>query len=128
MTTQAFEMTPAEDAELIAELMEKAAKIVGAQRSLVNKECWLLADSDGVLRVWQPSTDDGDSMRLAIHLYFGVKVNGPTDWQNPNTTVILFDGPVCGHRLMQEHNGNPARATRRAILRAAAVIADANNE
>lgn len=105
------------------ELLESAAKAAGLKGFIRhwNDGPSFIIPGDNPVK-WNPLTDDGDALRLAVKLNFGVKVNGPTDWQNPTSTIILFDGPVCGHRLKQEHDGDSAAATRRAIVRAAAEI------
>ena len=96
------------------ELLELAAKAAGV------KALW---SPDGVLRdctnghpaqniysapPWNPLTDDGNSLRLAVKL---------------NLTVC--SGPVYSYVVgctQEPNNGDPYAATRRAIVRAAAEI------
>ena len=61
--------------------------------------------------VWNPLTDDGDALRLAVKL------------------GLVFDSTnnktFCGttqYDVVEQHNDNPYAATRRAIVRAAAEI------
>lgn len=68
----------------------------------------------GEWREWNPLTDDGDALRLAVRLGLQVDV-GITDG---DTTVI----PGAA---IEKHNGDPLTATRRAIVRAAAEIGKA---
>ena len=61
---------------------------------------------------WNPLTDDGDAMRLAVRLDMFVDIkNG-------------FSGAQVIHKSFcsEEHKGDPCAATRRAIVRAAAEI------
>ena len=96
------------------ELLELAAKAAGI-------ECkktpigFYLSDED---RNWNPLTDDGDALRLAVKL--GVQV------------TIILDGDDGDHSpktmvdwATEEHLNDPYAATRRAITRAAAQIGKA---
>ena len=63
---------------------------------------------------WNPLTDDGDALRLAVKLNFLVDssaIQGATD-AGDGTTFYQCE----------LHNGDPYAATRRAIVRAAAEI------
>ena len=61
--------------------------------------------------LWNPITDDGDALRLAVALGLCVKVDNRAGF----SWVKKFEGS-------QMHNGDPLAATRRAIVRAAAEI------
>ena len=74
---------------------------------------------------WNPLTDDGDALRLAVKLYIGVRPHGPDHWQQPNVAVALWDFGDKSGRVTVEHGDDPQRATRRAIVRAAAAIGKA---
>ena len=106
------------------ELLELAAKAAGV------KALW---SPDGVLRdctnghpaqniysapPWNPLTDDGDALRLAVKLHINIEI-----W-NVDTLIganIYLMGR--GHGYFQErYTTNPYAATRRAIVRAAAEI------
>lgn len=94
------------------ELLELAAKANG--HVFVDGESW---DEDAG---WNPLTDDGDALRLAVKLQMVVD----SDWNggaNAETHRISFDYPEFG---FQEGSGrpDPYAATRRAIVRAAAEI------
>jgi hypothetical protein len=70
---------------------------------------------DGDKYVWNPLTDDGDALRLAVKLK--MKVEG---WFNGELECARAD---CKAALVSEpHSGDPYAATRRAIVRAAAEI------
>jgi hypothetical protein len=66
---------------------------------------------------WNPLTDDGDALRLAVKLNIRVGCEGSrvgVDWWAPDGVTMLSDYAVCGT--------DPYAATRRAIVRAAAAI------
>ncbi len=97
-------------------LLEAAAKAAGiehpgGEHSIANDgRLW---DCNG-LRWWNPLTDDGDALRLAVKLGLSL---------GPN-----FDGElaVCfarqGADFTEEYGSDQYAATRRAIVRAAAAI------
>lgn len=66
---------------------------------------------------WNPLTNDGDALRLAVQLSIGMQSNGPDHWQSPNCVIVLFGE---NSRLTHKHDGNAIYAARRAIVRAAA--------
>lgn len=75
--------------------------------------------------LWRPLTDDGDALRLAVKLNIGIRAHSTTHWQNPSVSVAIYDyGEIAG-RVRVEHGADPSRATRRAIVRAAAAIGEA---
>jgi len=63
---------------------------------------------------WNPLTDDGDALRLAVRL--GIVVNV---WVSAGKT---YAGDIEGQGCTEQHNGDSCAATRRAIVRAAAEI------
>lgn len=71
------------------------------------------------LRGWfNPLTDDGDALRLAVRL--GLKVLIDLD-EGATRIHNVYDGLVCMH---MHFDGDPYAATRRAIVRAAAAIGE----
>jgi hypothetical protein len=96
------------------ELLELAAKAIGLP------ECgWMgpafMYIKDNTFTDWNPLTDDGDALRLAVKL--GMQI------------TIILDGDDGDHfpKTMvdwatEEHINDPYAATRRAITRAAAEI------
>lgn len=111
------------------QLLDLAAKAVGYGTSHpMNRErlslnppvdaLWV-TDSDGLVHTaWDPLTDDGNALRLAVKLQLLVDVAD----HNHETVVIWADGPFDGVR--EPHETDPYAATRRAIVRAAAAIAE----
>jgi len=93
------------------ELLDLAAFAAGIKTSL-HKETdsvWI----DGP-RVWNPLTDDGDALRLAVELKIDVK-------HYDDHVVGWFDcGYIGAGRIPYE--GDPYAATRRAIVQAAAEL------
>lgn len=90
------------------ELLEAAAKAEG-------HACpWMLPDRGGE-RPWNPLTDDGDALRLAVALRMEVTISpaGHT-WADDRSRRLAI--------AKEMHNHDPAAATRRAIVRAAAAL------
>lgn len=101
------------DKELL-ELAAKAAGIVGEWNGL-----GLEIGSAGIgYREWNPLTDDGDALRLAVKLRIEVEpwIHGDSACSRAAVREVLIDEPHYGD--------DPERATRRAIVRAAAAIAE----
>lgn len=92
------------------ELLEFAAKAAGMGYADKDDK-WISFAPDN----WNPLTDDGDALRLAVKLNVDVEIFSDI------TTVWLQIG--CGYsEITQPHDGDPYAATRRAIVRAAAEI------
>lgn len=102
------------------ELLELAAKAGDVELGDERTECGIsLTMEDGrhrSLPKWNPLTDDGDALRLAVKLNICVFNNEYASWA---ATGSLQE--VRGEEL---HNGgvDPYTATRRAIVRAASEI------
>ena len=104
------------------ELLELAAKAAGI-------ECentpigFYLSDED---RNWNPLTDDGDALRLAVKLDLIVS----REYTEVGKEAVVFYLNEIQHqmRCVVPHGNNPYAATRRAITRAAAEIGKAKCE
>ena len=84
---------------------------------------WLVIDgepSEYQRRYWNPLTDDGDALRLAVKLDMCIGV-APHAVALDKTSLALAPGSK-EHSVM--HKGDPYAATRRAITRAAAAIGE----
>ena len=92
------------------ELLEVAAKAAG---ELTPDWYGNNAYFDGVLKRWNPLTDDGDALRLAVKLEMYIV----TRFEKTNVSAPRLDGWI-----VEPHHDNPDAATRRAIVRAAAEI------
>jgi hypothetical protein len=67
---------------------------------------------------WNPLTDDGDALRLAVKLQLGISIPPVIDGR---IDVVTFCGPLVS--IIEYPNGDDRfAATRRAITRAAAEI------
>ncbi len=110
------------DKELL-ELAAKAAGIVGVFVTDYNGDYYYTGNTDGIQyeredggwSIWNPLTDDGDALRLAVKLGMAVQQLPGRDkpcaeaWHNDKHARELWEN-------------DPYAATRRAILRAAAEI------
>lgn len=117
------------DRELL-ELAAKAADISGEYVTNYNGDYYYQGSTEGILYelpqggwyVWNPLTDDGDALRLAVKI--GLDVCIDTEHENePHTHAIGFRNAI-GNEMVDaiEGHGDPYAATRRAIVRAAAEI------
>lgn len=97
------------------ELLELAAKAAGYQ--IEDREGGALAIvRDGRWWLWNPLTDDGDALRLAVKLRLAIDIG---------IYLTSIDGPQEGQKefVVEHHDGAALRAVRRAIVRAAAMLA-----
>lgn len=65
---------------------------------------------------WNPLTDDGDALRLAVKLRLPLQFD---DWSDGETVLIHKGGVIEAENIVYQ---DPYAATRRAIVRAAAEI------
>jgi len=91
------------------ELLEDAAKAAGIELTGADRAAWLNKSSYG----WNPLTDDGDALRLAVKLEMELKVYNTS----AHAASAKGERSVCA-----SEKGDPLAATRRAIVRAAAEI------
>lgn len=102
-------------------LLELAAKAAGYQiGEWFPTGCWsgephlegFLLDGD----CWNPLTDDGDALRLAVKLHFDIWI-----WEKRRDVTVWLNN-ASGDHFSCDLNEDPYAATRRAIVRAAAAI------
>lgn len=108
------------------ELLELAAKAIGMETTLLpslsdpgrqNKRPWMVEDSE-----WNPLTDDGDALRLAVKLEasieqgYGKAFCSIASGEKPS--ILYGEADEC----YSGNGGCMFAATRRAITRAAAEI------
>ena len=86
------------------ELLEQAAKSAGI--NLVY-DWGFMSSTDKGLRFWNPLTDDGDALRLAVKL---------------ELDAAWYEKQVYVDYIVEQYDNDPYAATRRAIVRAAAEI------
>ena len=96
------------------ELLELAAKAAGYREAGINKPY-----TDGLLKNWNPLTDDGDALRLAVKLGIGVQ-----SYRYLKYSVATAEGIMWSVRETVHHEECETAATRRAITRAAAAIGE----
>ena len=70
---------------------------------------------DHIINRWNPLTDDGDALRLAVKLQMSM------DTALAQSMAMVWGGRDC----VERHGDDPCAATRRAIVRAAAAIGGA---
>lgn len=92
------------------ELLELAAKAAGIDAILTLPFIGLQIRSGNL---WNPLTNDGDALRLAVKLGMCLDLQGTR-----SIATVRQDG------WQQPHDGEPYSATRRAIVRAAAAIGE----
>jgi hypothetical protein len=99
------------------EILELAAKAAGLRLFIwgaKGAENYCIKNADGSPGDrWNPLTDDGDALRLAVRLSLDIHVDSNL------TEVIYLDATT------EAHLNDPYAATRRAITRAAAEIGKA---
>jgi hypothetical protein len=102
------------------ELLESAAKAAGLaiHRWLPDGTPQLVSTTHVLGAVWNPLTDDGDALRLAVKL--GIHVSQQLSYCA--TFCPHGDNSTRGTTWTEQYNADPAAATRRAIVRAAAAI------
>ena len=100
------------------ELLEAAAKAAGLDVDFRREDSELGVPFRGTATWWNPLTDDGDALRLAVKLKLMVNIGGVlidgVQVQSPSEPVIV----------VEPYSQGPHVATRRAIVRAAAMIGD----
>ena len=104
------------------ELLELAARAAG-----IKVESWVFESDDPKFQGawlnddefsgegwWNPLTDDGDALRLAVKLDMDIFIRRCSMWSGVVAPMV----PA----IEEDHGGDPYAATRRAIVRAAAAI------
>lgn len=113
------------------ELLELAAKAAGYTETKVNNIGWFYVcvypghngdDSDKEWELFNPLTDDGDALRLAVKLGLTVGPHLGASHAGVAPCPDDFEDGKFPTRIAEIHYGDPYAATRRAIVRAAAEI------
>jgi hypothetical protein len=99
------------------ELLERAALASGyAIHSNDERAPGAYVVIDGHVRHWNPLTDDGDALRLAVKLRMAMDIG--------EYGLVAFCGQGLDREIAEEQiDGDPYAATRRSIVRAAAAMA-----
>ena len=95
------------------ELLELAAKAAGYARFETPDNAYF---PNGRNEIWNPLTDDGDALRLAVKLCLSMDLF--------SNEILVGYTPNCNDcdQVVEEIDSDPYAATRRAIVRAAAEI------
>lgn len=106
------------------ELLELAAKAAGYDVHYDELDDVFYFDNEAMVSFfkWNPLTDDGDALRLAVKLGMDVYVDNHPDGCACTEAKSITYGVGDPHILV-DHEQDPYAATRRAITRAAAEIA-----
>ena len=110
------------------ELLELAARAAGLEfdPTVQNKFGLLVVTEDAACqsdqKLWNPLTDDGDALRLAVKLSLWI---GQHD---DGVTVSDLYARINHEGVEENFNNDPCAATRRAIVRAAAEIGKERKE
>lgn len=111
------------------ELLELAAKAYGVILNQQPDEDFLRADHSprGISwnPKWNPLTDDGDALRLAVALRLNVEHYNDSSQPEPWLRVVDRVGRWTHAGPSVEFSADPLAATRRAIIRAAAATGEA---
>ena len=107
-------LSPKDDERMLLELAAKA----GGYIVEYGVDWWNEQDLHLNGNIWNPLTDDGDALRLAVKLGLTVCVSFKYG-------LTWADKDDKGHDLAKaNHDGDPYAATRRAIVRAAAMVGE----
>ena len=108
------------------ELLQAAARAAGRPAGRHIALGGLLMAND---LYWNPLTDDGDALRLAVKLRMAIKhehdASVMAGWLNAQPGAPTLDGLgpwYWKEWIYADHNGDPLSATRRAIVCAAAAM------
>ena len=101
------------------ELLELAARAAGVLFFVDSRGRCMEMHANLMPCPWNPLTDDGDALRLAVRLSLMID----TDY---NSHTAVGSASLC--EILEGHSGDPLAATRRAIVRAAAEIGKVANE
>ena len=96
------------------ELLELAAKAAGLEPFKAWGMTFVMGDGSPAKREWNPLTDDGDALRLAVNL--GIRLEPMAGY------CVAYTGSVCATQFSEIVDDDPYAAARRAIVRAAAGI------
>lgn len=107
----------------LLEMAAKAAGIDGEWRDNYTGDYYYTGNTYGIMylpedgnwTIWNPLTDDGDALRLAVKLDIDI---------NPRWGDECCTQAIGGDFFYEERGSDPLAATRRAIVRAAAAIGE----
>ncbi len=98
------------------ELLELAAKAAGHITRSDNLNVWIVETDGSPIARWDPLADDAQAMRLAVKLALTIAI------QHHETEVFTWEGECLSSEHVFVHPDHSYKATRRAVVRAAAEI------
>lgn len=112
------------------ELLEWAAKAAGVHWNQLEGYAWEFSPGLTISgrRIWNPLTDDGDALRLAVKLGIVCSAGLHPKYVHDDDTMQAWASPddmlttIYEGEEWSRQSGDPYAATRRAIVRAAASI------
>lgn len=105
------------------ELLELAAEAGGVKYYAQCEDGTLLLEGMNPDHVdWNPLTDDGDALRLAVKLGINVYADVPSDEVDAPNCAEAIRGTAWAIENFSDHAGDVYSATRHAIVRVAAEI------
>lgn len=115
------------------ELLEQAAKAAGlpVEMSCEGGIGWFACGRDqdgGVIDWWNPLKDSGHALDLAVRLKLWVQISDRSVFIAQNADEILGEMAASTMIMFADFGGDPHAATRRAIVRAAASLADSRGD
>ena len=99
------------------ELLEMAAKAAGLKLEWDKRGIAWCEAADGI---WNPITDDGDALRLAVQL--GIEIHPDREVRKVYTAFSVHRPHLIGLNTIEPFGDDEMAATRFAIVRAAAEI------
>lgn len=109
--------------------MEWAAKAAGIEFGVIHQRPHRRCQEGWT--PWNPLVDDGDALRLAVKLGIVCSAGLHQKYVHDNDTMqawALFDDRIYEAEEWSRQSGDPAAATRRCIVRAAASIGQQKGE
>jgi len=113
-----WQPSPRQAAMSDRELLELAAKAAGLEITEKMADFYARKRKEDRFELWNPLTDDGDALRLAVKLGLQVEIDG----HNKREFVVVRTSEYNPIEIRQTKNLGAEQATRRAIVRAAAEI------
>ena len=103
------------------ELLELAANAADIRHEgfLSTGALWAMVGKKGTYNQWNPLTDDGDALRLAVKLGLAIRALEKCVYVESDPETLLGQSSVSE---LEMYKGDPYAATRLAIVRAAAEI------
>lgn len=113
------------------QLLACAARAFGAKWSDYqdgSTDHWTAPAKSGSWVAWNPLFNDGDALRLAVHLDIGVTSKKEHQYEKHTSVAVFNQGHSRITEKHKDHANDPGAATRYVIVRAAAEIGKSMQE